>query len=114
VEDDSAMVVDDHTAIVNLESQDEVLKVAQSLQPSTSQSQMLTPPSSDLSSGPPTPLQNTTGRTTRDIIDEIKARAYAKSLSTPEYDQVDFEEELASSDDEQLPDLLLPALKLNK
>jgi len=106
------MVVDDHTTIVNLESQDEVLKVAKSLQPSTSQSQMLTPPSSDLPSVPPTPvvLQN---RTARDLIDEIKARAYAKSLSSPEYDDVDFKE-LVSSDDEQLPDLLLPALKLNR
>jgi hypothetical protein len=77
--------------------------------------QMLTPPLSDLSSSPLTPIVTTVAKkSTQNIIDAIKARAYAKSLSSPESGQLDFQDDLDSSNDERLPILPLPVSKPRK
>ena len=100
-----AMAVDD-----NHPSLFQDVKVAERLRPAVQITQMLTPPLSDLSSPPPTPIASAK-KSTRNIIADIRARAYAKSFSSPESDQFDFQDLLDSSEDEQLPTLPLPAPK---
>lgn len=104
-----AMEIDDHASVF----QDEVMRDAEPLKPAFRITQMLTPPLSDLSSPPPTPVASAKN-STQNIIASIKARAYAKSFSSPESDQYDFQDDLDSSDDEPLPTLPLPAPRQRK
>jgi len=99
-----AMVIDDHASIF----QDEIMRDAEPLKPTFQTTQMLTPPLSDLSSPPSTPTASAK-KSTQNIIASIKARAYAKSFSSPESDQYDFQDDLDSSDDVPLPSLPLHA-----
>ena len=112
-ESTNAMTVNDHASA----SQDEVMKDAElDLEPlkPVQLTQMLTPPLSDLSSSPPTPIvSDGAKKSTQNIIADIKARAYAKSFS-PESDQFEFQDNLDSSEDEQLPTLPLPAPRSKK
>ncbi|KAF9529383.1 hypothetical protein CPB83DRAFT_893485 [Crepidotus variabilis] len=68
--------------------------------------QMITPPSSDRPDLPPTPVALTQAAKTAKIIADIKARAYARNVSSPE-PLLDFQDELESSEDEDLPILPL-------
>jgi len=70
--------------------------------------QILTPPSSDLPSIPPTPVALDQASKTAKIIADIKARAYERSLSSPE-PYLHFNEELESSDDDDLPPIAIVA-----
>lgn len=112
-EDDFAMAVDDDQQ--NSSSrivQNEYMKLVSPENPVPIGS-MLTPPLSGSSSLPPTP--NPVSKTmAEDIIADIKARAYAKILSSPELDNVDFKIELASSDEEDLPVVPLPSTKVKR
>ncbi|KAJ3511744.1 hypothetical protein NLJ89_g3917 [Agrocybe chaxingu] len=65
--------------------------------------QIITPPPSDLPSMPPTPVALDQATKTAQIIADIKARAYAKNLSSPEPAPLEFNETLDSSDDDLEP-----------
>ncbi|CAA7259137.1 unnamed protein product [Cyclocybe aegerita] len=65
--------------------------------------QIMTPPPSDLPSMPPTPVALDQATKTAQIIADIKARAYAKSVSSPEPAPLEFNETLDSSDDDLEP-----------
>ncbi|KAF8897045.1 hypothetical protein CPB84DRAFT_1781409 [Gymnopilus junonius] len=60
-----------------------------------------TPPSSDLPSIPPTPVALDAASKTAKIIADIKARAFAKCLSSPESVPLEFNDLLESSSDEE-------------
>lgn len=82
--------------------------------------QMPTPPLSDLLSLSPTPVPHiqVSKAVAADIIADIKAQAYAKSLTSPDlddinFDNVDFNIELDSSD-EDLPVLPLAPTKVER
>jgi len=112
-EDDFAMAVDDDQQNSSSRfGQHESMKLVSPENPIPI-GPMLTPPLSDLSPLPPTP--NPVSKiTAADIIANIKARAYAKILSSPELDEVDFKIELASSDEEDLPVVPLPSTKVTR
>lgn len=100
----NVMAVDDDDSRI---PQDEIMK--DDLSTSVKVIQMLTPPSSDLPSLPPTPVApDSAKKSTQNIIADIKARAYAKRFSSPDSDQLDFQDDLDSSDDDELI-LPLPA-----
>jgi hypothetical protein len=113
-EDDFAMAVDDDEQNPSSRfSQNESMKIV-SPENSILISPMLTPPLSDLSLLPPTP-KPVSKTMAADIIADIKARAYAKILSSPEPDDVDFKIELVSSDDEEdLPVVPLLSTKVTR
>ena len=62
--------------------------------------QILTPPVSDPLPLPPTPVALDAASKSAKIIAEIKARAYANSMSSPETVPFEFDDELESSSDE--------------
>jgi len=74
---------------------------------SDSTSQMLTPPSMDHSFSVPTPLPSDPATKTAQIIAQIKARAYAKTQSSPEVAPLEFNDDLDDSSD---GDSFLPVL----
>ena len=77
-----------------------------------------TPPSSDAPPMPPTPVALDAASKTAKIIADIKARALAKSMSSPEPALPEFIEELESSSDEEgilsvLPVTRIPVTRKN-
>ncbi|KAF8973202.1 hypothetical protein BDZ97DRAFT_1912770 [Flammula alnicola] len=70
-------------------------------QESQSSDLIMTPPPSDIVSEPPAPVALDQASKTAKIIAEIKARAYAKILSSPEVLPLEFNDQLDSSSDEE-------------
>lgn len=108
-----AMEVDDNCVLISQVEPMKNLKLdAEPLNSAAQVVQMLTPPLSDPFSPTPTPV--VPKKSIQNVIAAIKARAYAKSISSPDPDELDFQDDLDSSDDDQLPILPLPASKPQK
>ena len=105
-----AMEVDGHYALISQDEGAKDLKLdAKPLKSAVQVVQTLTPPLSDPFSPAPTPVVHK--KSIQNMIAAIKARAYAKSISSPDSDEPGFQDDLDSSDDDQLPILPLPTSK---